>query len=115
VINARIDLFLAGLLAGAGEGTQQALVPDALRRAHAYREAGADCVFPIGLWEPDALRAFTAQANAPVNAFALPHAPSLAELGVARVSYATLLHREAIKPFGDALGSLAEQAAVGGA
>jgi 2-methylisocitrate lyase-like PEP mutase family enzyme len=103
VINARIDPFLADLLAGAGEGTQRALVPDALRRAHAYREARADCVFPIGLWEPDALRAFTAQAKAPVNAFALPR-------GVARVSYATLLHHQAIKRFGDALGSLAEQA-----
>ena len=27
------------------------LVPEALRRATAYLEAGADCVYPIGLWE----------------------------------------------------------------
>jgi 2-methylisocitrate lyase-like PEP mutase family enzyme len=117
VVNARIDVFLPGLLAGADAGAQRALVPEALRRAHAYHQAGADCVFPIGLWEPDALRAFTDQAGAPVNVLALPMAPSLAELarlGVARVSYASLLHRQAIERFGEALGALAEEAAPAG-
>src|SRR3954463_2449015 len=42
VINARIDVFLGGFLAGAGPGTQDELVPEALRRAHAYFEAGVD-------------------------------------------------------------------------
>jgi 2-methylisocitrate lyase-like PEP mutase family enzyme len=118
VINARIDVFLPGVMAGAEGGTQQALVPEALRRAHAYHQAGADCVFPIGLWEPGALRAFTAEAGVPVNALALPRGPSLAELaelGLARVSYASLLHHEAISRFGEALGALAEQAAAAGA
>jgi 2-methylisocitrate lyase-like PEP mutase family enzyme len=117
VLNARIDVFLPGLLAGADAGAQRALVPEALRRAHAYQQAGADCVFPIGLWEPDALRAFTDQAGAPVNVLALPMVPSLAELarlGVARVSYASLLHRQAIERFGEALGALAEEAAPAG-
>jgi 2-methylisocitrate lyase-like PEP mutase family enzyme len=55
VINARIDVFLSALASGA-EGKRQAeLVGEWLRRAHAYVEAGADCVFPILLWEPDAL------------------------------------------------------------
>src|SRR4051812_1955077 len=41
VINARIDVFLGPFLAGAGgPGTQEALVPEALRRAEAYLEAG---------------------------------------------------------------------------
>ncbi len=51
VINARIDVFLHPFLAGAGPGTQEELVPEALRRANAYLEAGVDCVFPIILWE----------------------------------------------------------------
>src|SRR3954466_9060136 len=59
VINARIDVFLGPFLAGAGPGTQDELVPEAVRRANAYVEAGVDCVFPITLWEMDALRRFT--------------------------------------------------------
>src|ERR687891_86364 len=36
VINARVDVFLGPFLAGAGPGTQEELVPEALRRANAY-------------------------------------------------------------------------------
>src|SRR3954470_4953873 len=56
VINARIDVFLGPFLAGAAAGTQAELVPEALRRAEAYLDAVVDCVFPIALWESDALR-----------------------------------------------------------
>src|ERR671929_1052419 len=45
VINARIDVFLGPFLAGAGPGTQDELVLEALRRAEAYFDAGVDCVF----------------------------------------------------------------------
>src|SRR5919112_1294602 len=40
VINARIDVFLHPFLAGARPGTQEELVPEALRRGNAYLEAG---------------------------------------------------------------------------
>jgi 2-methylisocitrate lyase-like PEP mutase family enzyme len=111
VINARVDVFLAGFLAGAGPGTQEELVPEALRRANAYLEAGADCVYPIALWEADALRIFMSEFSGPVNVTRLPPAPSLAELagmGVARVSWATLLYRDAMARFADQLASLQE-------
>src|SRR5580704_14534246 len=42
VINARVDVFLGPYLTGAG--SQEELVPEALRRAKAYLQAGADCV-----------------------------------------------------------------------
>src|SRR3954463_8101005 len=42
VINARIDVFLHPFLAGAGPGTQEELVADAVRRAQAYADAGVD-------------------------------------------------------------------------
>src|SRR5690348_10739342 len=61
VINARVDVFLTGFLAGAGPETQDELVPEALRRANAYLGAGVDCVYPIALWETDALRRFTSE------------------------------------------------------
>jgi 2-methylisocitrate lyase-like PEP mutase family enzyme len=107
VINARIDVFLGPFLAGAG--TQGALVPDALRRASAYLEAGVDCVYPITLWEADALRSFMSEVRGPVNVVRLPQAPSLAELaalGVARVSWGILLHSEAMARFEEQLASL---------
>ena len=111
VINARVDVFLHPFLAGAGPGTQEALVPEALRRANAYLDAGVDCVFPIVLWETDALRSFTSQVRGSVNVVALPQAPSLAELaeiGVARVSWGILLYQRAMARFADELASLQE-------
>jgi 2-methylisocitrate lyase-like PEP mutase family enzyme len=111
VINARVDVFFGPLLAGAGPGTQAELVPDALRRANAYLEAGADCVYPIGLWETDALRAFISEVRGPVNIVRLPQAPSMAELaalGVARVSWGPVLYWDAMARFGEQLASLRE-------
>jgi 2-methylisocitrate lyase-like PEP mutase family enzyme len=99
------------MLAGAGPGTQEALVPEAVRRASAYREAGADCVYPIVLWETDALRRFFAEIGGPVNVIRLPQSPSLAELaalGAARVSWGPFLYRAAMTRFQEQLASLQE-------
>jgi len=49
--------------------------------------------------------------SGPVNVTRLPPAPSpaeLAEMGVARVSWATLLYRDAMARFADQLASLQE-------
>jgi 2-methylisocitrate lyase-like PEP mutase family enzyme len=111
VINARVDVFLGPFLAGAGPGTQEALVPEALERANAYLEAGADCAYPIVLWETDALRRFMSEVRGPVNVVRLPQAPSLAELaalGVVRVSWGLLLYADAMARFQDQLASLQE-------
>jgi 2-methylisocitrate lyase-like PEP mutase family enzyme len=111
VINARVDVFLGPFLAGAAPGTQEELVPEALRRAQAYLEAGVDCVYPITLWEADALRRFTSDIRGAVNVVALPQAPSLSELaamGVARVSWGHLLYRGAIARFEEQLASFHE-------
>jgi 2-methylisocitrate lyase-like PEP mutase family enzyme len=96
VINTRIDVFLLG------DGPQAELVPEALRRARAYFDAGADCVYPIGLWERDALADFVAAAGGPVNLLAFPKAPppdELAQIGAARISYGGLLHRQTMEQF----------------
>ena len=113
VINARVDVFLGPLLAGAGPGTQLELVPEALRRANAYAEAGVDCVFPVVLWELDALRRFMGEYTGPVNVVRMPQAPSLddlAALGVARVSWGPFLFRDAMARFEQQLASLQEEA-----
>jgi 2-methylisocitrate lyase-like PEP mutase family enzyme len=102
VVNARIDVFL-------GSDSQNELVAPALERARAYFDAGADCVYPILLSEPDALAEFMAEAPGPVNVLASERAPSVAELAaisVARLSYGTRLHRELMARFEGMLAGL---------
>jgi 2-methylisocitrate lyase-like PEP mutase family enzyme len=114
VINARIDVFIPSAFSGPSGPAQGDLVPEALRRARAYLEAGADCVYPIGLWEADALAAFVSACPGPVNVLRIPPAPSLAELaalGVARVSYAGILHHGVMEQFSSVLASLAAEQA----
>ncbi|MDA0158941.1 isocitrate lyase/phosphoenolpyruvate mutase family protein [Solirubrobacter ginsenosidimutans] len=111
VINARVDVFFAPMLAGAGPETQDELLPEALRRAQAYIEAGVDCVYPVGLYAAEPLRRFIAEVSAPVNVARLPQAPppaELAALGVARISWGPFLYFDAMAHFGEQLASLAE-------
>jgi 2-methylisocitrate lyase-like PEP mutase family enzyme len=109
VINARVDNFLSPFIAGAEPETQRELVPEALERASAYLEAGADCVYPIALWEPEALRLFMAGVRGPVNVSRVPQISSVADLaalGVARVSWALYLYFASMAHFEDQLRSL---------
>jgi len=109
VINARVDVFLESFIAGAEPGTQIDMVPQAVERASAYVKAGADCVYPIALWEPQALKEFMAGVDAPVNVSRVPQMTSLtdvAALGVARVSWAIFLFEAAMAHFRTQLASL---------
>jgi 2-methylisocitrate lyase-like PEP mutase family enzyme len=115
VINARVDVFFAPYLAAldpgsqADPGSQEELVPEALRRAKKYLDAGVDCVYPICLWEPDPLRGFVSEIGAPVNAACLPEGPQVPELGalgVARVSWGPLLHWDVMARFKEQLTKL---------
>ena len=114
VINARVDVFLPDYEKGYIDGhvvpgTQLALVPEAVRRAVAYLSAGADCVYPITLWETDALGAFMAEISGPVNICYVPEGPSpreMAAFGVARMSWAIFLHVDAMARFSEQLATL---------
>jgi 2-methylisocitrate lyase-like PEP mutase family enzyme len=95
VVNARIDRFLE---CRSGPG-QLDLLDDALERARAYLAAGCDCVYPIFLSDREAIARFVERAGGPVNILALESAPppaTLAALGVARISYATIPFRRAM-------------------
>jgi 2-methylisocitrate lyase-like PEP mutase family enzyme len=113
VINARIDIFVHAWLSGS-DRPQAELVPEALDRAHAYFDAGADCVFPIVLLESEPLREFTSRAGGPVNAFKVAPTPSLtelADLGVARISYGAFLQHDVMDHFTHALEPIAGETA----
>ncbi|MER7458634.1 isocitrate lyase/phosphoenolpyruvate mutase family protein [Micromonospora sp. NPDC126480] len=90
VLNARVDVFLHST----GDPTERLVV--AVDRARRYLAAGADCVYPILLADPAALRSLVDAVGAPVNALARPGAPGVAELaalGVARVSFGSGVYR----------------------
>lgn len=85
-INARTDVYLAGLARG------EAALAETLRRAALYAEAGASGVFvPLPI-EEDVLSALAAGIALPLNAMGRPGMPSatrLTQLGVRRLSSAT--------------------------
>lgn len=89
VINARIDVWLAGF-----GNDDNARFEETVARARAYLDAGADCVYPILLSDIGILTRLVQSLQCPINVNASPHLPSLDELnriGIARVSTATSL------------------------
>ena len=101
VVNARVDVFLR---IGAGD------VDEAVERANAYLEAGADCAYPI-LAPPSSIAALAHRIAGPVNVIVQPDTPGpaeLQELGVARLTWgsglAAIAYAEAAKAVRAALG-----------
>ncbi len=83
VINARIDTFLRQV------GNERGRMDETIRRASAFREAGADCVFVPALRDPAAITALLRASPGPLNILGgagTPPIPELERLGVARVS-----------------------------
>ena len=84
VINARTDAFRFT------QGDDQAKLEEAIRRGAAYRDAGADCVYPMGLTDAGSISAFVKALRFPVNVMVRKGLPPIAELErleVARVSF----------------------------
>jgi 2-methylisocitrate lyase-like PEP mutase family enzyme len=89
VLNARVDVLRC-------EGDRHELFEEAVRRARLYLQAGADCVFPIRLADDELIGEFVRRVEGPVNIVGAgaPPLARLAELSVARVSFAgTLMNR----------------------
>src|SRR2546425_1251744 len=63
---------------------------EAVRRGMAYRDAGADCVYPMGLVDAASIATFVKALDFPINIMVrkgLPPVSELERLGVARVSF----------------------------
>ncbi|HXS00822.1 MAG TPA: isocitrate lyase/phosphoenolpyruvate mutase family protein [Pyrinomonadaceae bacterium] len=91
-INARSDVFLETYPAQHNETELQ----QALERAEAYAKAGASGFFAPGLRDPDLIRKLCDNSPLPVNILFLPDTPptkTMAELGVARISYGASPYR----------------------
>lgn len=90
VLNARTDVYLNQVGDPAGR------FAETVRRLHAYREAGADCLFVPGVRDADTIGRLVRAVDGPLNILAGAGTPPIAELerlGVARVSVGSGLHR----------------------
>jgi 2-methylisocitrate lyase-like PEP mutase family enzyme len=94
-INARTDVFLQTYPA---ENNERELA-EALRRAKAYAAAGASGLFVPGLRDSNLIKKLCEDSPLPVNIMNLPDTPpieTMAQLGVARVSYGASPYRQMI-------------------
>jgi len=92
VLNARVDVHVRG-----------STLEDGLARARAYREAGADCVYPIFCQDEAGIAAYV-EAVGVINVVVHPSGPTIArmgELGVARASFGGSLFHVAMKAAAD--------------
>ena len=93
VINARTDIYLAGV------GDPASRFKRACERSNAYAAAGADCVFIPAVKDEETIRRFVEALHFPLNFLAVPGSPPvqrLKELGVARVSVGSGIARAAM-------------------
>jgi 2-methylisocitrate lyase-like PEP mutase family enzyme len=100
VLNARIDCFLQV------DADPDDAVSEVVERARLYLDAGADCVYPIRLFDPAMAREIVDAVGAPVNANWSPEV-SLSDLtsaGVRRISLGPTAQRIALGAL-DALAS----------
>jgi 2-methylisocitrate lyase-like PEP mutase family enzyme len=93
VINARVDVFLLAF------GEPESRFEHTVQRANAYLQAGADCIYPIGILDRPLIANLVKAINGPINILGGPPGLpllELAQLGVARVSLAGSLMRSVL-------------------
>jgi 2-methylisocitrate lyase-like PEP mutase family enzyme len=96
VINARTDVYLMPI------GPETTRFERTVERLHAYRDAGADCLFVPGLCDREIIAELVKALDAPLNILASAGCPSLEDLekmGVARVSAGSSAMRAAMGAF----------------
>src|SRR5690606_36226089 len=83
-INARIDTYTHG-----NHLTSDQKLQETVKSAEAYKNAGADCVFPILITDPNHIKTLISEVDLPLNVMVFPGIPDLKELaqmGVKRTS-----------------------------
>jgi 2-methylisocitrate lyase-like PEP mutase family enzyme len=103
VINARTDVYLLAI------GERDTRFEHAIRRANAYRKAGADCLFLPAVTRRADIERIVPALEGPLNLLAFPGIPTIPELerlGVARLSVGTQLTLNAMSALKKTVGEL---------
>jgi 2-methylisocitrate lyase-like PEP mutase family enzyme len=82
-VNARADVYLRGK----NFDTPESKFEEALKRGRAYKAAGADCFYPIGMTRQEDIKRIVNELQMPVNIITIPGIPELSvlsDMGVAR-------------------------------
>jgi 2-methylisocitrate lyase-like PEP mutase family enzyme len=85
VINARTDVWLSGT-----GGSVEELLEETIKRARAYLDAGAHCIYPITLSNLDVLKELASETKAPINVYATASLPPMKKLEAAGISRLSL-------------------------
>ena len=83
-INARTDVYIKAAHLSNGEK-----LSETIQRGKAYKDAGADCLYPIFLKEKDSMETIIKEVSLPVNILLVPGIPdftTLKKIGLARLS-----------------------------
>ena len=106
-INARTDVvFHSALFA-----SEEARLDEIIKRGQAYKEAGADCFYPIAIKKKEQIQKLVDELDYPINLLTIPGIPPLKELeemGVARVSLGPSFLKLALKTMKDTALKLKE-------
>ncbi|MCW8812286.1 MAG: isocitrate lyase/phosphoenolpyruvate mutase family protein [Ignavibacteriaceae bacterium] len=106
VINARTDCFLSKT-----NKISEELINDAVKRANAFINAGADCIYPIGVLNFETVKTLRKKIKSPMNILGSARSvplKTLQEIGINRVSFGPFVFRSCLKKFSDIVDELAE-------
>jgi 2-methylisocitrate lyase-like PEP mutase family enzyme len=104
VINARTDSFVSSSFSNKEEAMEEAVA-----RAKAFSEAGADCFYPIGPGDEATVRLLRDRITSPLNILVQPGAAPLdvmQDIGVNRVSFGPFIFRSCTRKFADIVNVL---------
>ena len=106
-INARTDVYTQPDF-----DSPESKLEETIKRGAAYKEAGADCFFPLAIQKENDINQLIGQLSMPINILLIPGVPELNVLqasGVARVSLGPSFLKIAIKAMKDLAMQLREQ------
>jgi len=97
VVNARIDCFLSDT-----SNTKNEVINEVIKRADAYCQAGADCVYPIGVLDLETIKILRKEIKYPINILGSHRTiplKTMQEIGINRVTFGPFIFRSALKKF----------------